>query len=93
MQTMGFAPGAMGLLAPIAHVLDDSQVSEILINRPQEVFVEKEGQLVPISVPIFTESHLNQLFQLMASESEQILNETHPLLSASLSDGSRYKSS
>ena len=91
MQTMGFAPGAMGLLAPIAHLLDDSQISEILINRPKEVFYEKEGQLVPISVPIFTESHLNQLFQLMASESEQILNETHPLLSASLSDGSRLQ--
>ncbi len=90
-QTLGFGPGAMGLLAPIQFLLDDTQISELLINRPQEVYFEKDGQLTAIAVPDFTDGHLSHLFQLMASHSEQVLNETHPLLSASLSDGSRIQ--
>lgn len=90
-MSIGFSPGAMGLLAPIQSLLDDDQISEILINRPEQVFFEKEGRLEVIAIPALTERHLMHLFQLIASESEQILNETHPLLSASLSDGSRVQ--
>lgn len=86
-----FSPGAMGLLAPIKKLLDDNQISEILINRPEEVFFEKDGKLKYIDVPELTERHLLNLFQLISSESEQILNEEHPLLSSSLSDGSRVQ--
>lgn len=88
---MRFAPGALGLLAPIQPILDDDQVSEILINKEKEVFIEKEGQLKLICVPEFEHRHLDHLFQLMATESEQIFNEEHPLLSASLADGSRVQ--
>ncbi len=88
---MMFTPGAMGLLAPIKHLLDDNQVSEILINRPHEVFFEKNGILEKIIVESLTERHLLQLFQLIAGESEQIFNEIHPLLSANLIDGSRVQ--
>lgn len=87
----GFAPGAMGMLAPIQALLEDQAISEILINKPGEVFYEKEGKLLAISVPLFTEIHLYHLFQLIASESEQMLSEEQPLLSASLSDGSRVQ--
>lgn len=87
----GFSPGAMGLLAPLQPLLEDDQISEILINRPQEVFYEKTGCLKALSVPELTERHLAHVFQLIASESEQLLDEEHPLLSASLSDGSRVQ--
>lgn len=87
----GFSPGAMGLLSPIGFLLEDNEISEILINQPQEVFYEKSGCLERRSIPELTERHLLHLFQLIASESEQILDEAHPLLSASLSDGSRVQ--
>ena len=90
-MSIGFGPGAMGLLAPIQSLLDDDQISEILINRPEQVFFEKEGRLQVTAIPALTERHLIHLFQLIASESEQVLNEAHPLLSASLSDGSRVQ--
>jgi type IV secretion system protein VirB11 len=86
-----FTPGAMGLLAPIQTLLDDNQVAEILINKPGEAFYEKEGGLHLIAVPEFSATHLTQLFQLIASFSAQVLNESHPLLSASLPDGSRVQ--
>ena len=57
-----YAPGANGLLKPIQQWLDDSQISEILLNRPQEIWIEKEGELKAHSVPEFTESHLGRLF-------------------------------
>lgn len=90
-QRQWFTPGAMGLLAPIQKLLDDNQIAEILINKPGEVFYEKEGGLHAIVVPEFSANHLTQLFQLIASFSAQALNETHPLLSASLPDGSRVQ--
>lgn len=90
-MSVGFMPGAMGLLAPIQTLIDDDLISEILINRPQEVFFEKAGQLESVSAPELTEQHLTHVFQLIASESEQIFDEEHPLLSASLSDGSRVQ--
>lgn len=86
-----FTPGAMGLLAPIQALLDDDQVAEILINKPGEVFYEKDGGLHLIAVPEFSATHLTQLFQLIASFGAQVLNESHPLLSASLPDGSRVQ--
>ncbi len=86
-----FSPGAMGLLAPIQALLDDNEISEILINRPQEVFFEKAGKLKALPVAELTERHLTHIFQLIASENEQIFDEEHPLLSASLSDGSRVQ--
>jgi type IV secretion system protein VirB11 len=81
----------MGLLAPIQVLLDDDEISEILINRPQEVFFEKSGKLKSLPVAELTERHLSHIFQLIASENEQIFDEEYPLLSASLSDGSRVQ--
>ena len=90
-MSSGFSPGAMGLLAPIQLLLEDDQISEILINRPKEVFYEKAGCLESLLIPELTERHLFHLFQLIAGESEQILDEAHPLLSASIKDGSRVQ--
>ena len=45
-----YAPGSVGLLAPLQVFLDDSQVSEILINQPCEVWIEKEGKLINLGI-------------------------------------------
>lgn len=86
-----YIPGAVGLLAPIQAWLDDGAVSEILLNRPEEIWVEKQGELKPFAVPAFHEAHLNRLFQLIANENDQRLSKATPLLSGSLKDGSRVQ--
>lgn len=88
---MSYAPTSNGLLAPIQPILDDNQVSEILINQPGEVFVEKQGLLSNIVVPELTLQHLYMLFRLIANENEQEISENKPLLSGSLLDGSRVQ--
>jgi type IV secretion system protein VirB11 len=86
-----YSPGSSGLLKPLETWLSDPEVSEILLNQPQEIWVEKQGRLVSHVVPEFTESHLSRLFQLIANENQQRFSIEFPLLSGSLSDGSRVQ--
>ena len=86
-----YSPGSSGLLKPLESWLSDPEISEVLLNRPQEIWIEKQGRLVSHSVPEFTESHLFRLFQLIANENQQQLSTEFPLLSGSLSDGSRVQ--
>ena len=86
-----YAPGVEGLLSPLSRWLNDPRVSELLINQPKSVWIEKAGECVEHSVPALTESHLYRLFQLIANENRQRLSAVTPLLSGSLPDGSRVQ--
>lgn len=86
-----YAPNSAGLLEPLKKWLDDFKVSEILINKPSEVYIEKESVLNKYNVPELTPRFLNMLFQLIANENSQELNSKKPLLSGSLEDGSRVQ--
>ena len=90
-QKLYFSPQAAGLLAPLQSFLDDTAVSEMVLNRPQEIFIEKHGKFTRHGVPSFTESKLAVLFQLIANENKQVLSPEKPLLSGSLQDGSRVQ--
>lgn len=86
-----FAPGVAGLLSPLQDFLDDADVSEILINRPQEAFVERNGTMLRFDLPVLTSQYLRRLFILIANENKQTLSETSPLISGNLEDGSRVQ--
>jgi type IV secretion system protein VirB11 len=86
-----YAPGSVGLLAPIEPWLNDDLVSEILLNKPGEVWVEKEGRLQQFAVPELNHAHIGRLFQLIANENSQKISIETPLLSGSLMDGSRVQ--
>ena len=88
---MTYEPTSMGLLAPIQQWLQDPNVSEILLNKPHEIFVEKNHQMVRYPVPQSDTITLNRLFQLIANENQQILNAEKPMLSGSLLDGTRVQ--
>lgn len=86
-----FMPGSEGLLSPFMPWMQDKKVSEILVNRPHEVFVEKHGILTRFELPMLTGLHLRRLFTFIANENGQELNEVRPLLSGNLYDGSRVQ--
>ncbi len=88
---MKYAPHSEGLLAPLESWLQDKAVSEILMNKPGEIYVEKEGNLKRFAVPELNERAVMMLFQLIANENRQEISEKKPLLSASLQDGSRIQ--
>lgn len=86
-----YLPGAEGLLAPLKPFFEDSLVTEILINRPGEVFVEKNGVMKASHLPMLDASHLRRLFTLIANENGQCLTRETPILSGNLYDGSRVQ--
>ncbi len=78
-------------LKPITKILKQDGVTEILINRPGEVFIERFGQMESENVPNYDYPYLLQLATLVASYNEQHINETAPLLSATLPGGERIQ--
>lgn len=90
-KTAHFTPGAQGLLTPLNHFFQDPLVSEILINKPQEVFVERAGVMVRHVIPALDSLHIRRLFTFIANENGQCLSEESPMLSGNLYDNSRVQ--
>jgi type IV secretion system protein VirB11 len=86
-----FSPGSDGLLAPLKPFLENKGVSEILINKPKEVFVECQGMMEQHIIPALDGRHLAHLFGFIANENRSVLNTANPILSGSLTDGSRVQ--
>lgn len=79
-------------LAPLADWLSRGDVTDLLINRPGEVWVETtEGRTVCEPAPALTETALSRLARQIAAASHQGVNREQPLLSATLPDGARVQ--
>lgn len=79
-------------LRPLKPFLDLPDVSEISINKPQEIWIEKlgsSGGMERHQITELTFAHLHTLGQLIAQYSEQEISEETPLLSATLPGGYR----
>lgn len=79
-------------LAPLAPWLAEPAVTDLYVNRPGELWVERlGGGLEQIAVPELDETNLWRLARQVASLSSQGVSREHPLLSAVLPDGSRVQ--
>ena len=76
-------------LAPVKEYLEDDSVSEILINGPQQVYIERRGKLEEVPAKFVSESALKAAATNIAKSVGRILDEMHPRLDARLPDGSR----
>jgi pilus assembly protein CpaF len=77
-------------LGPIGYLLDDATVSEILVNGPEEIFVERRGKLQRITEASFrSEDDLLAAINSIAQRVGRRINEHEPRLDARLDDGSR----
>lgn len=79
------------LLQPLTRFLAKPDVSEISINRAGELWLEQAGAMICHSLPSLTLRHLKDLAQLVATYTEQTINEEHPLLAAFLPQGYRIQ--
>ena len=78
------------LLGPIAPLLDDPTVTEIMVNGPERIFVERRGILERVPGARFeSREALVGLMEAMAAAVGKSLDAAHPLVDARLSDGSR----
>ena len=79
-------------LAPLEPWLNWADVTDVLVNRPGEVWIEAAGgALTRQAAPGVTEPVLTRLARQIAAASHQGVNREHPLLSATLPDGARVQ--
>ena len=81
-------------LAPFRQWLDQEEVTEILVNRPGEVWIEdaRHPGMQRIAVPAVDTQLMQRLAEQVARISHQGINREHPLLAATLPDGARIHS-
>ncbi len=74
---------------PLSGLMRDSEVSDILVNGPFQVFVEKNGRLETSDVTFNNAPQLVQLMERMVNQAGRILDASHPMVDVRLPDGSR----
>jgi pilus assembly protein CpaF len=74
---------------PIADLMRDGDVSEILVNGPRQLFVERRGQLEPAGVVFRDEAHLEQTIHRIVGMTGRHIDRRTPMVDARLPDGSR----
>jgi pilus assembly protein CpaF len=74
---------------PLERPLADESVTEIMINGPHEVWVEREGRLHQTSVRFTDESHLRRVINKIVAQVGRRIDESSPMVDARLPDGSR----
>ena len=70
-------------------ILDDEDVTEIMVNGPDHIFIEKDGRMKETGLRFEGQARLEDITQQIASSGNRIVNESHPILDARLADGSR----
>lgn len=78
-------------LLPLKQILEQDGVSEVSINEPGKIWVEKKGDMFMHELPAFDFDHLKSLARLVAQSTEQRVSEEEPLLSATLPEGYRIQ--
>ena len=74
---------------PIEIFLRDPNVSDILVNGPSKIYIEKNGQLESTKVRFMDEKHLMRIIHRIGSNVGRRIDESMPMLDARLPDGSR----
>jgi len=76
-------------LGPLELILKDPAVSDILINGPKSIYIEKGGQMEKSDVEFRDGKHLLQIIDRIVSKVGRRIDETSPMVDARLEDGSR----
>ncbi len=76
-------------LGPLEPLLQDNEVSDILVNGYAETYVERRGKLVKTNVRFHDDQHLMQVINRIVSRVGRRIDEASPMVDARLPDGSR----
>ncbi|SFE42313.1 pilus assembly protein CpaF [Paenibacillus catalpae] len=76
----------LDILQPL---MDDSTVTEVMINNHSEIFVERNGHLSQLPVAFESKERLEDLIQSIVASVNRVVNESSPIVDARLKDGSR----
>ena len=74
---------------PLERLLADDSVTEIMVNGPFDIWVERQGRLYETTVRFKDESHLRRIINKMVAQVGRRVDESSPMVDARLPDGSR----
>lgn len=80
---------AIRKLDVLQEFVDDPQVTEIMVNGPDNIFVEREGRLYKSDLRFESEEKLQNVVQQIVSDCNRVVNEASPIVDARLQNGSR----
>jgi len=76
-------------LGPLEALLKDRDISDILVNRHDQVFIERNGMLEETGITFKDDRHLMQIIERIVSTVGRRIDESSPMVDARLADGSR----
>ena len=77
-------------LGPLEALLRDPSISEILVNGPKSVYIERQGKLFRTNVLFKDNAHLMHVIERIVSAVGRRVDEKNPMVDARLKDGSRF---
>jgi pilus assembly protein CpaF len=73
----------------LQELIENPEITEIMINGPDKIFIEKNGTIYSSDICFETKEKLEDVVQQMVSHSNRIINEACPIVDSRLPDGSR----
>lgn len=70
-------------------LIDDSSITEIMVNGPDNIFIERNGSILKCEKSFESRQKLEDVIQQMVSHSNRFINEASPIVDSRLPDGSR----
>jgi pilus assembly protein CpaF len=74
---------------PLERLLADDTITEIMVNGPYEVWIERQGKIFKTDVRFSDDSHLRRIMVKMVAQAGRRVDESTPMVDARLADGSR----
>ncbi|NYG07704.1 pilus assembly protein CpaF [Phycicoccus badiiscoriae] len=74
---------------PLEPLLRDSEITEIMVNGPDQIYVERAGKLYPVETHFSSDAHLRRTIDKIVGRVGRRVDEASPLVDARLPDGSR----
>ncbi len=74
---------------PLEPLLRDSEITEIMVNGPDSIYVERAGKLYPVEARFSSDAHLRRTIDKIVGRVGRRVDEASPLVDARLPDGSR----
>ena len=76
-------------LGPLEAILLDTEISDILVNKYDQIYIERNGMLEPVDAVFKDDRHLMRIIERIVSSVGRRIDESSPMVDARLQDGSR----
>jgi len=76
-------------LGPLQSLIDDGTITEVMVNGPDHVYIERAGKLQLSATTFESDAHLRRIIDRIVSKVGRRIDESSPLVDARLEDGSR----